>query len=244
MGKPPLLFSSSAELEKIRDIVFAFARLPFAKSGIPGAVLETVLAEVRKGKIITKRHFVDVVAEGGDIGWQVKSTSGNSPLTWNRARIADQEDLIAESRAGTAGCQALGNAIIAFCNDHAVKSLAEYNLDEIGLARLHVDDNGDALYFERLLCSRRSPAVFNPADFSWKWAEKEPGNKRHSGGFHGFNKSTGSKWFSWFGRGAYQLHFPGEAQWRTETSHGHAIRFRIPGAADRLSVDAFLALMA
>lgn len=57
------------------------------------------------------------------------------------------------SMESEAACQELGDAIIGLCNEHAQHSLTEYDLEEIGYARLILHPNGQVTYFSRSSCA-------------------------------------------------------------------------------------------
>ncbi len=220
-------------------------RLPFSGVSIPGAVIEGVLGHVRDGDILRTYDFVDVVNRGAAVGWQVKSTLAQTPVTWKRAKIPDRPELIIASERSSSGLQALGDAIINFCNEHAEESIRRYNLSKIGYARLLICDDEQAVYFERLLCTRDDPRVFRPEEFSWRWSTpKETNKKEQLSALHGTHKTTGKKWFAWHGRGENQLHFSGEGNWWPKPGDRHAIAFRLPSGAGRLSLEAFIDLLA
>ena len=193
-----------------------YGRLPFANENIPGAYVEAVIARVRDARVLATYDFVDVIDEKKKIGWQVKSTLSTTPVTWKRAKIPDALLLITASRAEGAGddeAQALGNAIIKFCNEHAIESMNKYELDAIGYARVYVKFN-EIVYFERELITKTQQQLFNPDDFSWRWSiEKKKGKKEQLSALHGKHKPTDTKWFAWHGLGENQLHFSGEKAW-------------------------------
>jgi hypothetical protein len=147
------VFSTRKELEAITRILTNYAKLPFSNINIPGAVMEGVLGHVRKAQVLRTYDFVDVIDRSSGLGWQVKSTLAGTPVTWKRAKIPDSIALIADSEKSAKGLQALGNAIIQFCNNHARESMESYGLKQIGYARLVVFENGLVRYFERLLCT-------------------------------------------------------------------------------------------
>lgn len=239
------IFSTRDELETIARIVRNYIRLPFSSINIPGAVMEGVLGHVRQGTVLRTYDFVDVVNRSAGLGWQVKSTLAQTPVTWKRAKIPDRLDLIAGSEKSSAGLQALGNAIIDFCNLHAAESIRLYKLREIGYARLLIHDDGQVTYFERRLCTNDDPQVFIPAEFSWEWSvAKRTTKKEQLSALHGTHKPTGKKWFAWHGRGENQLHFSGERGWWPRSGDPHAVAFRLPSDSERLSLEAFIDLLA
>ena len=148
MGKRDV-FSSQKELNAIADILSNYARLPFSSTNIPGAVMEGVLAHVRKALVLRTYDFVDVVDRSSGLGWQIKSTLAGTPVTWKRAKIPDSLALIAGSEKSAKGSQELGNAIVRFCNRHAQESMELYKLAQIGYARLVIFPDGNVMYFER-----------------------------------------------------------------------------------------------
>ena len=78
--------------------------------------MKVLIALVHQGEVLDTYDFVDVIQRERRIGWQVKSTMEKTPVTWKRAKIANKDALVAASRESTEGLQALGDAIIAFCN--------------------------------------------------------------------------------------------------------------------------------
>lgn len=238
------VFSSADELTQIQNILYRYMRLPFSTESIPGAIMEGVLAHVRSAKRLNTYDFADVVDEKKQVGWQVKSTKDDTPVTWKRAKIPSAEKLIEKSHKSEAGLQSLGDAIIEFCNQHAVESMKLYKLNEIGYARLLLRDNGTITYFEKLLCSKTKPKLFNTTDFTWRWSKpKKTKKKEQLSALHGFYKPTGKKWWAWHGLGENQLHFSGEHNWWPPKGDAHAVTFRLPSDKDKLRLEDFLALL-
>jgi hypothetical protein len=165
------IFSSADQLENIQEVLYKYLRLPFSGVNVPGAVMEGVIADIRDAEILNTYDFVDVIDRSERIGWQVKSTKASTPVTWKRAKIPNADQLIDDSRDGREGLQALGDAIIDFCNQHALHSLDYYGLVEIGYARLIVHNDHRATYFERLLCTSERPNVFDPENYKWEWSK-------------------------------------------------------------------------
>jgi hypothetical protein len=241
------VFSSTAQLGQIAKIVVTYGSTPFCGDTIPGAVMEGVLAYVRGGQSLRTYDFVDVVNLEEKIGWQVKSTKEETPVTWKRAKIPDAEILIEASHASSQGLQALGDAIIAFCNRHALHSLNHYGLDEIGYSRLIVHATRAVTYYERVLISRQCPELFNPADFVWKWsAAKKVVKKEQLSALHGVHSKSGKKWFAWHGLGENQLHFSGEVEWWpvSDEERTHAIRFALPPVDAKMPIEVFADMLA
>jgi hypothetical protein len=206
--------------------------------------MENILAHVRKGTALNTYDFVDVINTEKRIGWQVKSTKDTTPVTWKRAKIKDADNLIKESQQSEQGLIALGDAIIDFCNEHAFESITKYNLTEIYYSRLVVCKNREALYFERLLCTKDNPVIFNKDDFYWKWStQKNTVRKEQLPALHGFKRHTNEKWFAWHGLGENQLHFTGEKNWWPNKTNPHHTRFLFPQPDERLSQDQFMALL-
>jgi hypothetical protein len=239
------LFSTKHELAAISQILRNYAKLPFSKS-IPGEVMEGALGHVRRAEVLGKYDFVDVVDRVNPIGWQVKATKASTPVTWKRAKIPARLQLIDDSEKSLEGRQALGDAIIDFCNEHARKSMEKYDLTKIGYARLVLHDKDEAEYFERLLCTRSNPTVFNSQDFTWSWTlAKQTKTKEQLTSLHGTHKPSGKKWWAWHGRGENQLHFSGErAWWPQETPSAHATKFSLPAKNDKLSIEQFVEMLA
>lgn len=238
------VFSSTAQLAHIQRVLCAYLRLPFATDDIPGRFMEAVLAHVRQGVRLPTYDYIDVHQPTEHVGWSIKSTKAATPLTWKRAKIANKPELIAGSKKSDAGCQALGNAIIEFCNEHARQSLRNYSLEAIGYARLILFPDGTVRYFERSLCTRSEPNIFNSDDFEWRWStQKEGGRKEQLSALHGFHKPSGQRWWAWHGLGENQLHFTGERAWWPKEGAPHAISFRFPSSDQKLSLERLLELL-
>lgn len=240
------IFSSRKELNTITRILKNYARLPFSSINIPGAVMEGVLGHVRKAEVLRTYDFIDVLSRREAIGWQIKSTLAGTPVTWKRAKIPQSAKLIAGSEKSKKGQQVLGNAIIDYCNRHARESLEKYQLEQIGYARLVVHENGEAQYFERLLCTRDKPDVFDAEDFVWEWSTPKITTKKEQlSALHGRHRTSGKKWFAWHGRGENQLHFSGEHTWWPSAAEAnHAITFKLPSDFERVSLEGFIDLLA
>jgi len=216
------LLSSRQELEDIADLVRISFRLPLDG----GFDLEDIVAHVRGGKTTKSRDFVDVVLTV--TGFQIKSALDATPITWKRIRIRHGIRLIQESRCDASICQQIGDSVIAASNTHMADSFEKYGLDEIGYGRLILDSYGTAVYFERLLCTRKS-TLFAPADFRWELAKRA---------LHGVHRETGETWFRWNGDDSdNQLHFVGERRWWPSDDDPHCIRFGLPAA---MSLEEFL----
>ncbi|QQG36721.1 MAG: hypothetical protein HYS17_02800 [Micavibrio aeruginosavorus] len=240
-----MIFSTPQELAKIKAILSKYTMLPFSGDTIPGAVMESVLGNVRNAQVLNTYDFVDVVSSATKCGWQVKSTKESTPVTWKRAKIPNARSLIDASRKSDKGLQNLGDAIIDFCNHHAKESLDLYGLDEIGYARLIVHPNKKVTYFEKILCTRRKPNLFNPEDFEWQWSTpKKTVKKEQLPALHGRNRTTGKKWWAWHGLGENQLHFSGEDSWWPEANDPQAIAFNFPSEEEKLSLEGFIDLLA
>lgn len=240
------LLSNASELDAVARLIHGYVRLPFSPVAIPGAVVEGVLGHVRRAEVLRTYDFVDVVDREKKIAWQVKSTLAGTPITWKRVKLEGREGLIAQSERSTQGVQALGDAIMGFCNEHARKSFERYDLSEIGYARLIVHPDGTATYFERQLCTRDRCLIFRPEEFKWSWSKKkETTGKEQLSALHGTHIPTGKKWFAWHGRGENQLHFSGESNWwPTPQEPGVSKHFKLPSAGQRLSMERFVDLLA
>ena len=237
------VFSTPAQLERIKVVLSRYLRLPFSSDSVPGALLEGVLAHVRNAERLNTYDFVDVVDQKAHVGWQIKSTKESTPVTWKRAKIPNKEVLVAESRKSSRGVQDLGNAIIDFCNAHAAESISRYKLEEIGYARLILSD-GLVRYFERPLCTSRKPRIFEPSDFSWAWSiQKKTEKKEQLSAFHGVHIKSGTKWFAWHGLGENQLHFSGEKAWWPPKDSPHAVAFQFPTDKERISLDGLVTML-
>ena len=240
-----MIFSNAEQLTSLKDILSNYVRLPFSSATIPGAVLEGALAQVRQAKVLRTYDFVDVIKPDEHLGWQVKSTMATTPLTWMRAKIPNRMELIDESRKSVDGLQTLGNTLIDYCNKHALASLKLYDLDEIGYSRLLLSPNGTVRYFERLLCTKDNPRVFEPDDFEWRWSPpiKVP-KKAQLPALHGYHRASGKKWFAWHGLGENQLHFSGEHNWWPNPEDPHVMVFSFPTDAEKLPLETLIKLLA
>ena len=236
------LFSTTGQLRRIRDIISGYHRLPFSRSSIPGYVMEGALAQVRNADVLGKYDFVDVIHRADRVGWQVKSTAANTPVTWKRAKISNRNELINASTLSEKGRKELGKAIIDFCNAAISKDFEKHPIDAIGYSRLIAHRDGMATYFERELVTRANPTLFDPDEFQWNWSEQRVGLKKEQlSAFHGMHLPTMKKWWAWHGRGENQLHFPGESTWWPEPQAQHTIRFRLP--ENRFALDELLNLL-
>lgn len=239
-----VIFSSKQQLEKLAKIIQCCCRLPMSGDNVPGATLEAVLANARGGKMLSTYDYIDVLHEEGKLGWSIKSTKESTPMTWKRGKIPDKASMIKASHASSNGIQQLGDALIRFCNDHAKASMEKYDLTAIGYSRLIVHKDRTATYFERLLCTKNSPDIFDPRDFEWKWSEeKSKGKKEQLSALHGWHRATGKRWWAWHGLGENQLHFTGESGWWPSSEDQHAIRFELPESADKLTFERLVALL-
>jgi ribosomal protein L24E len=238
------IYSTPAQLNRIAQVLSKYVRLPFSGDTIPGAIMEGVIAHVRDAERCNTYDFVDVIDRKNGLGWQVKSTKASTPVTWKRAKIPGSQVLVDRSLKSAAGCQTLGNAIIAFCNEHARASLALYHLSEIGYARLVVKADGAVVYFERLLCTAANPQLFDPADFEWHWSKPKNATKKEQlQALHGIHKASGRKWWAWHGLGENQLHFSGEDSWWPDSTSNHSATFQLPSDRGRLTIEDFLVLL-
>ncbi len=105
------IFSTSEQLSRLADVLSKYIRLPFSTDTIPGAILEGALAYVRNAEVLKTYDFVDVINRDLRVGWQVKSTKADTPVTWKRAKIPNQEKLVKDSLDSEEARQILGNAI-------------------------------------------------------------------------------------------------------------------------------------
>jgi hypothetical protein len=209
-----------ADPRKVAEALASYRRLPFASDSVPGAFAEAVLALHYEAIVLRTYDFADVVSADAKVGWQVKSTMAATPVTWKRAKIPNAPVLIEASLTeGGEAVQALGDAVIEFCNAHARESLEHYDLDEIRYARVicHADR---LVFFERTIVTRGEPILFKPEEFAWKWSEpKKATVKEQLRSLHGMGPD-GKKWFAAHLLGENQLHFSGEsAWWPTDDKH-------------------------
>lgn len=237
------IFSTPGQLDEMRQMLVNYVRLPFSSDSIPGALTESALAHVRGGEVLRTYDFVDVISTETRRGWQVKSTKAGTPVTWKRAKIPNAQEMIAESRKSDAALKALGEAVIRFCNDHALASMEKYNLDEIGYSRLIVHKDGRVTYFEHLLCSQKFPEIFDPNEFTWRWSTpKKTSGKEQLPALHGVKTNTRRKWWAWHGLGENQLHFSGESVWWPATNDPNMFSFHLPPPENKLSYRRFVTL--
>ena len=238
------MFSTPKQLAEIAAALRCYMRLPLSPKTIPGAYLEALIALVHQGEVMDTYDFVDVIHRERRIGWQVKSTMEKTPVTWKRAKIANKDALVAASRKSAKGLQALGDAIIAFCNKHAQESIENYGLDAIAFSRLILHADRRATYYERLLCTRDAPLLFTPTEFTWRWTkEKQTTGKEQKSALHGIHRTSGRKWFAAHILGENQLHFAGESAWWPEAGSVQAITFELPALSDRLSLAELIVLL-
>ena len=238
------VFSSQNQLQDIQRILANYFRLPAAGTNIPGQLMESVLSHVRGGTVLNTYDFVDVIHPQISTGWQVKSTKKETPVTWKRAKIPNALELIEASRKSESGLQALGDTIIEFCNDHARASLHNYKLLQIGYSRIILRQNGRVTYFERLLCSKDRPDIFDPADFTWRWSTpKKAIKKEQLPALHGIHRASEEKWWAWHGLGENQLHFSGEPAWWPSDDDQHAFSFQLPSDQEKLSFNQLMSLL-
>lgn len=212
------IFSNKEELNKLKNCIKGYCKMPMSGNGFPGSVLEDIFAYARGAEKLNTYDFIDVLDSKNKIGWQVKSSKDKTPLTWKRVKLDNASSFINNSIKSSIDCQVLGDLIIDTCNKNALESINKFNLDEVGYSRLILSDDGTLCYFEKILCTKNNPCIFNKEDFEWKWAKSKKGkNKEILSSFQGFNKKTGVKWFSWHGLGENQLHFNGEKEWYKES---------------------------
>ena len=218
-------------------MVKSYVRLPVYHGQVPGALLEGIFAHVRGGENLGTYDYVDVIDRDNRLGWSIKATKESTPVTWKRAKLPNKEGMIEDSNKSARGKQALGNAIIDFCNSHIIDSYNEYELAKIGYSRLIVRPDNSIFYFEKLLSTYRSKNVFNRDDFEWKWSSGRivRGRKEQLPALHGIHKKTGVKWWAWHGLGENQLHFTGEREWWPGPETAHALSFFLPSREARIS---------
>lgn len=199
--------------EHLKNRLKSFLRLPWIDGNIPGSIVEQVVALTYNADVLDTYDYVDVVIRG-ETGWQVKSTMESTPLTWKRAKISNKLRLIEESLGSDDGRQNLGNAIIDFCNSHAIQSFKNFKIKEIRYARCIVLTDGQVRFFDRKLADKRQPNIFNKEDYFWKWSTpKKTTKKEQLPALHGFDAKSGIKVWAWHGNGENQLHFSGEKMW-------------------------------
>ncbi len=97
--------------------------------------------------------------------------------------------------------------------------------------RLIVFPDGNITYFEKYLCSKGNPELFNPNDYVWAWSkQKEVTKKEHLPALHGYIITSGEKkkHWAWHGRGENQLHFSSEETWWPDEGTNHRVYLRFP----------------
>lgn len=208
------VYSTKEELEKIANYLIAYMKIPyFQDDSIPGKIMEKIISLVHEADQLPTYDYVDVV-KAGHHGWSIKSTKEDTPLTWKRAKISNKSKLIEASLKSDDGLKVLGDAIIDFCNSHAVESMNKFKLTDICYSRLIVLHDNTAIYFERMLCNKTNPVIFKKEDYKWEWSiQKEAKKKEQLTALHGKNIHTGKKAFAWHGLSENQLHFSGEKDW-------------------------------
>ena len=237
MSVTPSIFTSVERMAKIEQMIVNYLRLPFASETIPGSLLEAILGNVHEGEVLKTYDFADVIKRGS-VGWQVKSTKSDTPVTWMRVKLPDKQSLIEVSRNSEGERQVLGDSIINFCNTHARASMELYHLRQIGYARLVLFPEGRIMYFERPLISESSPLLFKSVDYAWQWSTpKKTRGKEQLPAFVGEHKETGIKHFAWHGLGENQLHFSGEKSWWLPEGDSHRIDFHAPSEANKVDFE-------
>ena len=209
------IYSTREELDRISQSLAIYLKLPFVADSVPGAYMEAIIANVKRAEVLKTYDFVDVVNHQQNIGWQVKSTKSNTPVTWKRVKLPNSVQLIEKSKENKRDCQHLGNLIIQHCNNHAKESLEKYGLKSIGFARLIVFPKERVIkYYERELCTFRNPNIFDANEFEWVWSKPKKSEKKEQlPALQGINRTTNTKWFAWHGSSENQLHFEGEKYW-------------------------------
>lgn len=235
------IFSSNYELAKIAKILYKYVNLPIYSDNIPGALLESIVAHVKNSVVLPTYDYIDIYDQTKKIGWSIKSTKSNTPVTWKRAKIYNKNSLINDSFKNESSLQLLGDTIIDFCNNHAIASMNKYNLEMIGYSRLILFPDRRVTYFERELCSRAHPTIFRPSDFKWHWSTaKKTKTKEQLPALHGTHVKTNKKWWAWHGLGENQLHFVGEKYWWPLVHGDHAIDFDLPLHEEKISFERFI----
>ncbi len=230
------VYSSSAQLDQIASILINYSRLPISDDAIPGAFLEGVLAHVRQAERLNTYDYIDIVDRKNRVGWSIKSTKESTPVTWKRAKIPNQQELIIDSRNNEKGLQKLGDSLIEFCNGHAAESFSKYNLKEIGYSRIILMKNRNVIFFEKVLATENQKNIFCKEDFVWSWSkQKKTRKKEQLQALHGHNVKTDRKWWAWHGLGENQLHFSGEKDWWPNEGSDHTITFSLPDEEEKIS---------
>lgn len=226
--------------EHIARLLNSFIKLPFVSDAVPGRIMEEIISNVYGARVLNTYDYVDVVIDGSH-GWQVKSTKDSTPLTWKRAKIEGKQSLIEESVRSSDGAAALGEAIINFCNQHAIESLHRYRLKKIYYSRCILFPGTKIKYFERLLCADASPYIFKPQDYRWEWSKsKNTTKKEQLSAFHGIDKTTGRKVWAWHGLGENQLHFSGEDLWWNDPANTLSVEVPFPRKSEKINFQSFV----
>lgn len=236
-------FSSEQRLRQIAETIVGYSRTPFVTDSIPGDLMEHILADTVDGISLKTYDFIDVYDNKSNIGWQVKSTKDTTPVTWKRAKIARANEMIEAAYENDEGLQELGNAIINYCNSHVEESFEKYRIDALYYSRLILFDKKnykEVMYFEKFLCSKDNPVIFNPDDFAWEWSQpKKTIKKEQLPALHGKNIHSNVKWFAWHGLGENQLHFTGEKNW-WPTDENNCIKFKLVDSVEKINVRKYL----
>ena len=251
-----LIYSTQSELIRIASILRNVLRLPIVQDSIPGQIMENVLCFVKDAEQLRTYDYIDILDRSQKLGWSLKSTKEDTPVTWKRAKIPNQANLIDKSRMSQSvislresierenNLQDLGDAIIDFCNSHVEQSFIRYDLREIGYSRIILRNDNTIFYFEKSLCDENNMEIFNKADFTWKWSpQREMKLKEQLPALHGFNKHTGDRWWAWHGLGENQLHFTGEKHWWPSHDANHTFTFSFPRDDEKFSWDELVDLL-
>lgn len=232
------IFSATHELLLIKSVLSNYLRLPISQASIPGDFMEGALAYVRDAERLNTYDYIDILDRDRRLGWSIKSTKETTPVTWKRAKIPYQNELMEASKSNAQDLQKLGNSIMDFCNHHVSESFEKYQLNEIGYSRLIYHKDRKITYFEKLLATRERPQIFNRNDFEWAWSKpKKTTKKEQLPALHGIYKKTGQKWWAWHGLGENQLHFSGEKHWWPKANSRHAITFNSPTESQKISFE-------
>ena len=222
------IYSSKEELEKIANAIIKYFNAPFSRENVPGPVLEEIIEECKGWPALGGIDFVDNLSPNGNCGVQCKSGSTRRwsleknkwlfrQRPWGRITIPlSKRILIDESYINPILLQELGDSVIDTFNDKIKFSIEKYNLDEIGYIGLVFNPNSTFQYYERSICLRNNPILFDKKDFRWEWSI--PKKETDSPVLKGINIKTNQVWVRWKAHGDTQLDFMGAEFWVTDDS--------------------------
>lgn len=235
------MYLTEEQLQKLGSYLKAYLKLPVASGDrVPGEDFEKIVAAAINGEALGKKDFVDVLTFDKRWGKQTKSGIYGNNIIWKRAKIDNSEQLVLESKNSISAAQQLGKLLIDQCNEHIIDSINKYNLDGITYSRLIIKEPDILEYFEKFLCTKNDPIVFESKDIYWKWSNtKKSLKKEYLPALHGINIKTGETIWQWNGLGDNQLNFPGEKLWWPK----NRTIFTFPNDNEKVSFEKLLVLL-